>query len=42
MQVFMQILIFFNLKAQLQDTESVIRSKIRNLMTELKGFNFIS
>lgn len=37
-----EILIFFNLEAQLQDTESVIRSKLIDLMTELKGFNLIS
>ena len=37
-----EILVSFSLEAQLQDTESVIRSKLRDLMTELKGFNFIS
>ena len=37
-----QILNFFNPEVQLQDTESAIRCKLRDLLTELKGFKFNS
>ena len=36
-----EILNFFKPELQLKDTESVIRSELTDLLTELKGFKFI-
>ena len=43
----MQVLItliffFFNLEIQLKDTESAIKSKVIELLTQLKGFKFVT
>ena len=37
-----KILIIFNRELQLKDTESVTKSKVTNLLTQLKGFTFVA
>ena len=37
-----KILIIFNRQLQLKDTESVTKSKVTNLLTQLKGFTFVA
>ena len=37
-----KILIFFNHELQLKDTDSAIKSKLIQLLTELKGFKFVT
>ena len=32
----------FNLKLQPKDTKSLIRNKLKDLLTELKGFKFVT
>ena len=37
-----EILNYFNLKQQLIDTKSAIKSKLIDLLTQLKGFKFVT
>ena len=37
-----KILNFFNLELQLKGTESAIKNKIKKILTELKGFKFVT
>ena len=37
-----KILIIFNRELQLKDTESVTKSKVTNLLTQLKDFTFVA
>ena len=37
-----EILNSFNLELQLKDTESAIKSKLIGLLTQLKGFEFVT
>ena len=37
-----EILNSFNLELQLKDTESAIKSKLIDLLTQLKGFEFVT
>ena len=37
-----EILSFFNPELQLKDTESLIKSKLIKLLTQLKGFKFVT
>ena len=34
------ILIFFNPELQLQDTDSAIRNKVKDVLTDFEGFKF--
>ena len=37
-----EILIFFNPELQLKDTDSAIKNKLIDLLSELKGFKFVT
>ena len=37
-----EILNFFNPELQLKDTESIIKNKLKKLLTELRGFKFVT
>ena len=38
----LKLLNFFNPKLQLKDTKSTIKSKLINLLTQLRGFKFVT
>ena len=42
MQVLVEILDSFNPELQLKDTESAIKSRLIELLTQLKGFKFVT
>ena len=39
---YVEILNSFNLELQLKDTESAIKSRVIDLLTQLKGFKFVA
>ena len=39
---YVEVLIFFNLKLQLKDTESAIKNKLTHFLSELKRFKFVT
>lgn len=36
------ILIFFNPELQLQDTDSAIRNKVKDVLSDFEGFKFVT
>ena len=39
---YVEVLIFFNLKLQLKDTESAIKNKLTHFLSELKRLKFVT